>query len=147
MKAKIWYGDKPNRKCSDCGERTDWDERLRLGLVPVGGPTHQDGITPLYDPAGHYGNTPEGVAEQAKLEAHHQRFHQGGLIATKRLGAWTLQVHRYCTGPAASRAFLKARRPFYGILSSVAPNGQRVNTVIEGCRTPEEVELFVAQSA
>lgn len=139
MKDKIWYGDRPNRRCGDCGERADWDERLRLGHYAEGGPTHPDGITPLYDPARRYGNTSEGLTEQAKLETHYQRYHIGGLVSTYAKDGWRLEVHRYGASLAFGRKCLLARRPYYGVLSIAAPTGRTVAEIIGACQTPEEV--------
>lgn len=139
MKKKIWYGDTPNRKCDDCGKPVDWDERLRLGLVPIGGPTDPDGYTPQYDSAGNYSNTPRGRAEQAKLEAHYEKFHSGGMVKTLEQGLWRLEVRRYSTDLAFERKCLKAGLLYYGILSTSAPNGKRISSVIEACATVEEV--------
>ena len=136
---KVWYGDIPNRRCNDCGEKTDWDERLRLGHYPKGGPTHSDGVTPLYDPNRRYGNTPEGLAEQAKLETHHDKYHKGGRIAIEIHNGWTLEINKYATGTAAAREFLKQKRPYYGILSIKAPNGTVVYDILEGGKTPGEI--------
>ena len=123
-KAKVWYGDVANRRCGDCGERADWDERLRLGYVALGGPTHQDGITPLYDAERRYGNTPEGRAAQDKLMAHSERFHRGGLVTSLPLrDGWRIDVVRHDAGMAAGRAMLKAKRPFFGIFTITRPDG------------------------
>ena len=139
-KAKVWYGDVPGRRCYECGQRVDWDERLRLGYFAQGGPTLQDGVTPLYDPARHYGNTPEGLAEQAKLQAHAREFHNGGLVETITQNGWRLEVHQYSAALAFGRECLKKGRSFYGVLSCQAPNGERVETILEACRTPQEVK-------
>lgn len=138
VKKREWYGDKPNRRCSDCGQPCDWDERLRLGYYAKGGAEYPDG-TPMYDPARRYGQTPEGLAEQAKLNAHHKRSHQGGKVEMVEAGAWALEIRRYSTGLAHAREALKAGRPFYGILQTTAPNGKVLSTIIEGGRTPEEI--------
>lgn len=140
-KAKVWYGDVPNRRCSDCGEKVDWDERLRLGYFAQGGLTHPSGVIPLYDPSRAYGNTPEGKAEQAKLEAHYHQYHEGGLIESFSLNGWRLEIRRYSTALAFERDFLKRGRPYYGILETGAPNGAIVSSIVEGCRTPKEVKV------
>ena len=145
-KMHTWYGDTPSRKCPDCGELVDWDERKRLGLVPRGGPTHPDG-TPLYDPQARYGDTPEGRAEQAKYNEHCAKYHQEGLVDVVQQDGWRLEIRRYGTSAASEREALRVGRPYYGLLSTRSPSGGIVTESIERCRTPDEVVARAFQAS